>query len=956
MSSDVRKPHEARERRSPDRPHLHSPLGSVAFPCLAFLGSYGLACALLLALFALTLFGTLEQGSIGLYQAQQKYFESFFVRARGVPVFPGGYLLMLLLGVNMLIGAFIRHRTRLGLKLVHGGVFVLLGGALVTHHIADEGRMILNPGKTAASFESSDEWELVLTSCGPDKSAEYLIGQKEFADLRGGRKREFANPSWPFKLTISSYAPNAEPRRDRAGNMIELAPQPMDQENEANVPGLSVAIPNREAFVWGLERAPITFESGGAWSIHLRRRQYPLPFSLSLTRFIHENHPGTQIPAVYRSDLVLNDGRAKMRVSIKMNEPLRRAGYTFFQSSYFEDPSTHETASVLAVVRNPLEQLPLWASVLISIGLALHFGRKLARYLKGARKAAAVGAVLFIFSFFPPEGGTTNTPHEAILTPENIGAFGEIPIQDQGRIKPLATFARFKLIQFSGRSTLHGESATRWLMRVLLLPDSAADDKVFLIENPQLMKALGLPDTAPRARFSFAEILPRRQELLELAQADDASPGDSRDLLRRQTLNLYENVTEFQALARALNFLAIPDEQAPPLAIIPPGAPSRQQWSSPLEVLARSTMGDQPSDAELAYLENLVDLVSHIDKPGQFSADLKALMQQALKSAETRIDPRRLRLEVLYYKLDLFGKALALFILAFVGIAISWLAPRRKLVWSASLAAMGLATVLVAIGIVLRCVIRGRPPVTNLYETTLFVPAVAATIALGVEWFDRRRIAAGLGALLGAVGLFIAARYELKDGADTMGSLVAVLNSNFWLATHVTTISIGYSAGLLAGALAHVYLAGALMGRRVSRDALAAFSKMIYGVICFALLFSIVGTVLGGIWANDSWGRFWGWDPKENGALLIVLWCLAIVHARKGGYIREPGIALSAIGLAMVVVFSWWGVNLLGIGLHSYGFTSGILNWLMAYWLAEFFVIGLGCVWAQRRRGADPTR
>ena len=110
------------------------------------------------------------------------------------------------------------------------------------------------------------------------------------------------------------------------------------------------------------------------------------------------------------------------------------------------------------------------------------------------------------------------------------------------------------------------------------------------------------------------------------------------------------------------------------------------------------------------------------------------------------------------------------------------------------------------------------------------------------------------------------------------------------------------------------------------------FGRMTYGVLCFGLLFSVVGTILGGVWANDSWGRFWGWDPKENGALMIVLYELVILHARMGGLIKDFGIAvLSVIGGA-IVAFSWFHVNQLGVGLHSYGFTEGVLDTLWTYY------------------------
>ena len=206
----------------------------------------------------------------------------------------------------------------------------------------------------------------------------------------------------------------------------------------------------------------------------------------------------------------------------------------------------------------------------------------------------------------------------------------------------------------------------------------------------------------------------------------------------------------------------------------------------------------------------------------------------------------------------------------------------------------------------------------------------------------------------GAAGTFLSMKYEIKEAVDTMDPLQAVLDTNFWLATHVVTINLGYAAGLLAMLLGVYYLvhrffrplprvidslfnkersyemaADFFQEDKKTRDHFKLITSVTYGVICFCLLLSIVGTVLGGVWANYSWGRFWGWDPKENGALMICLWSLAIMHARMGGYIKGIGIAVNSILLGIIVSFSWWGVNNLGIGLHSYGFTDGVWTCLL---------------------------
>ena len=200
--------------------------------------------------------------------------------------------------------------------------------------------------------------------------------------------------------------------------------------------------------------------------------------------------------------------------------------------------------------------------------------------------------------------------------------------------------------------------------------------------------------------------------------------------------------------------------------------------------------------------------------------------------------------------------------------------------------------------------------------------------------------------LAGFVTLIIA--HNLALGGDTMEMLRAVLDTNFWLATHVVVITLGYAATFVAGLLAiTLHLLGCsrpcftkTLGRQLELG--KALSKMVYGIVCFATLFSFVGTVLGGIWADQSWGRFWGWDPKENGALLIVLWNALILHARWGGLVRDRGIMNLAVFGNIVTSFSWFGVNMLGIGLHSYGFMDAAFMWLMIFIGSQVAIIGLG--------------
>jgi ABC-type transport system involved in cytochrome c biogenesis permease subunit len=161
-----------------------------------------------------------------------------------------------------------------------------------------------------------------------------------------------------------------------------------------------------------------------------------------------------------------------------------------------------------------------------------------------------------------------------------------------------------------------------------------------------------------------------------------------------------------------------------------------------------------------------------------------------------------------------------------------------------------------------------------------------------------------------------------------MGRLVAVLDSNFWLSTHVVSITIGYGAAAVAGLTANAYLFVRLF-KPNNKDLIKSISKNFIGVTLLALLFCITGTILGGIWGDESWGRFWGWDPKENGALLLCLWLLIVLHGKWGKQLKELGVATMLALTNIAVLLAWFGVNLLSVGLHSYGFTEGAAFYLL---------------------------
>jgi ABC-type transport system involved in cytochrome c biogenesis permease subunit len=303
--------------------------------------------------------------------------------------------------------------------------------------------------------------------------------------------------------------------------------------------------------------------------------------------------------------------------------------------------------------------------------------------------------------------------------------------------------------------------------------------------------------------------------------------------------------------------------------------------------------------------------------------------------------------EFFFNHADPFTHSMTLYVLAFLLACFSWLGWNRPLNRTAFYLLL-LALAVHTFGLGSRMYLQERPPVTNLYSSAIFIGWGAVIVALILERIFRDGIGAACAGAIGFVTLIIA--HHLAGSGDTLEMLQAVLDTNIWLATHVVVVTTGYAAMFLAGMLAMIYIIRGLFTRSLKKPIADSLSRMTYGVVCFATLFSFVGTVLGGIWADQSWGRFWGWDPKENGAVLIVLWCAITLHARWGGFIRQRGLMIMAIFGNIVTSFSWFGVNMLGVGLHSYGFMDKAFPWLCAFVASQLALMAAAAMPLERWR------
>ncbi|VAX40454.1 Putative cytochrome C-type biogenesis protein [hydrothermal vent metagenome] len=337
------------------------------------------------------------------------------------------------------------------------------------------------------------------------------------------------------------------------------------------------------------------------------------------------------------------------------------------------------------------------------------------------------------------------------------------------------------------------------------------------------------------------------------------------------------------------------------------------------------------------------DVAAYNNAIAEYRDELKARSFEEIDLGKSKFEVFFNQTSSFYYSAFLYIFAFLFAMFSFIG----WREPLRKSAFWLIVFTFAIHT----FAVLARIYISGRPPVTNLYSSAAFIGWATVLAGIVIELIFQIGLGNIIAAVTGAAALGIA-HFLSQDGEDTITVMKAVLDSQFWLATHVVCISLGYAATFLAGMIG-IYsvivrtLSLLLISKqsiKETKEIMRILYRITYGVICFAIFFSFVGTVLGGLWADDSWGRFWGWDTKENGALIIVLWNALVLHARWGGMVKERGFAMLVIVGNIVTAWSWFGVNELGIGLHSYGFTEGALMALGIFIISQLLILSLGFI------------
>lgn len=574
----------------------------------------------------------------------------------------------------------------------------------------------------------------------------------------------------------------------------------------------------------------------------------------------------------------------------------------------------------------------------------------------------------------------------------------QLIILDAGRLKPFDTYARNKLLQFSGRTKIKYYdkklSASKWLSLSIFEPEKVENIKVFLINNPQIAQSLNIKEEEKR-RYSFSSLRDKVDLLNDFASKAFEKEDKNKDLIDKEFIRTFTNFHNYSQLINSFSLFQTKNSlkffskgeiaehlnisKNPTIYELSSKAPKLEKLINSKDKKLRDS-SVKLGFALFSWIESYKDYLKNFSNEETLSfiySDPNTYNPWSLffKLQNKSFDPElinnaaklqlaydsndnekfkdlvndfnirhekkvNISLELLFNKLNPLAKTMFFYIFAFI-IAMIYLikSNKSKLLALSSKGFLLVGFLFHLFAVVSRILILERAPVSNLYETFVFVALVVVLLGITMQSMDKKYLYGTLSSSIsGFILLLIASKFAMEG--DTMKVLIAVLNSNFWLSTHVIAEMMGYAGVSLAGLLGHFYLIKAFNNHEYkTNEELKFLNKTILGMLGFGLLFSFLGTMLGGIWADQSWGRFWGWDPKENGALLIILWTAITLHARIAGYIKEFATAIFAILGTVVVMVSWFGVNLLGVGLHSYGFTDGLARNLFMYIGFEFVFI-----------------
>jgi cytochrome c-type biogenesis protein CcsB len=627
--------------------------------------------------------------------------------------------------------------------------------------------------------------------------------------------------------------------------------------------------------------------------------EHALPFSIHLDAFEIDYYQGTRRPAMFRSRVTVIDPAAQRTFPavIEMNRELSYAGYHLYQSSYQQTAERDQT--ILLVSRDPGQAIVFTGYILMMVGMTTVLVTRIAqrrgalRNLERQRRSIARQAAALLAGLAVVAGGTVAAHAASEIDPATIEKLRGLPVQHDGRVMPLDTLAREATRKVTGRQSWHGLDAVAVVLGWTFDPDRWVNEPLLPLGGRDLASVISLPSTQKRASFLGLAKNPQLMALFGEARAEEER-GERLGGVLKQAQELEGRMVWMQGFLKKSSIRPLPSAEDPEAV-----------WSAP------------------AHLHGPEDLLAvRAERPASAIVSGEAIDREIRYNA---VRPSRL----------------SWWILA-VAAAVSVLAWNRGGRWLDLLAVAGLLAgfAVMTWGLALRWQIAGRIPASNMYESLLFLAWGVGLFALVALIFLRNRLVVFNATAMSALTMALA---DLLPIDPFIHPMPPVLSGTAWLAIHVPIIMVSYSVLALGVLIAHMQIGVAIVAPQ-KRELASRMNDLLYWYMHIGAILLIAGILTGSIWAASSWGRYWGWDPKEVWSLVAFLAYLAILHGRFDRLIAPFGVAALSIIAFWTIVMTYIGVNyVLAAGLHSYGFGgSGVVRWMMIVAVLEglFLVVG----------------
>ncbi|WP_148570420.1 cytochrome c biogenesis protein CcsA [Aliarcobacter cryaerophilus] len=806
--------------------------------------------------------------------------------------------------------------------LFHFSFVVILLGAIITRYVGYEGIMQIPQGTTTNQMISLEPYLQVTVKDG-EKVVAYKEWQKEFTSLLPELNNFSYKVDFDNNNLIIDYKRFQFEKKEQAKMGLLTVDVTLNGKKETiRLPGLSgqLGVPRDLIF----DKYTVTLEYGSKF--------IDLPFAIRLNEFQLERYPGSMAPSSYASEVTVIKDDKTYDYRIFMNRTLNEGNFLFFQSSYFPD----ETGTVLSVNNDPGKWPTYFGYFLLTLGLFLNFFDKKSRFRKLTKFVANKNLAMFILTLAllstqnlkANESNNTTSPQEVdditmrvdylnkFKDESKVTAdkFGHLVVQSSGgRMKPLATLNREIVQKLSGKSSFMGMDANQIVLGMITRPDIWKDVKIIKINTPKLKKFLGVPES--EKYISFSEAFGEKNDYLLAKESEKAllTKPIERGTYEKDIIKVDEKLNIIYSVFNGalLNiFPKVYDEQS---------VDDNFKWYSPIE--AMQEFSGQNQAAIGSVVRGLFNSTMDFDwNSANNYIDMIALYQDKV-GTDIKPTASKINAEIVFNKLDIFfNLTLAYVLLGFIMVVLAFVVifkPEFKPAKTTKII-FAILTILFAIqtfGMGYRWYLSGHAPWSDIYETLIYISWSA--IFAGVIFFRNSLLALGAATIIAGIFMFTA---HLTDVDPQITSLVPVLKS-YWLTIHVSILTASYGFFGLSAILGLLTLIMFIF--RKNRPHLDDIIKHISAINEISLIIGLacitIGNFLGGVWANESWGRYWGWDPKETWAYVSIVIYALVIHLRFVKSLNTPYVLATASLLAFSsIMMTYLGVNFYLSGMHSY--------------------------------------